>query len=510
MSNPLPQLFFSGTTTALDLFDFGAALAGTATTPLALDLINALGDAGAEDAEQVTLSIRGRAVGDTDFSVDYRPCAERWFQVQIVTALNGAPTVSYPWRAWGKGRPFVVPFPIAAGQGYTIQVRAVLPPGEQDLQGEFSLTLKWGTHSEPLEEGGHAAGVRGILTGLGDGEATFLVAGFALAASLVPDNNVQLGDGDAIVDGLPLTLLAGPLATTAADGAAVTLTSGNAYWDTLSLGPAGIVETKSLQGAAPLSPSLRLPHPAGTALLGWIHRPQSGGIASGDIYPAHEFGLFALTGSGLTRTLGAGQALTDDYLVTYQRPISITWPPSATAARVWLVGVNGAQVVTSTPAPPSSRALPLWEAATSSSDITALTDLRTYPRTRRVELRFRFGAVLSAGQYAYATTPDEGRLLLRLPGPVLATLDDLGSVAVAGASVFDLEMWTGSAWASIFATSPDRRPSIAYNAADLGAYGKPVTTILPARTRLRAKVAAIPTASVAPSGAELLLFGEVE
>jgi hypothetical protein len=510
VSSPLPQLFFSGTSTLLDSFDFGSVIGGATSAPFALDLINAMGDAMAEDAEQVTLSVKGRAVGGTDFDANYQPCAERWFQVQVTAALNGAPAISYPWRAFGKGRPFVVPVPIAAGQGYTIEVRAAVPPGENDLQGEFSPSLRWGSHTEPLEAGGHAAGIRGVLSGLGDGEASFLVGGFALTASGSPDNNVQVGDGDAVLQGLPVTILAAALATSANDGNAVALTAGNAYWDTLSLGPGGIVETKSAQGVAPLSPTFRLPPPAGQPLLGHVHRPYSGGIGSADIYQAQEFGLFALTGSGLTRTLGAGQALADDNLVTYQRPNPVTLPPSAAAARLWLVGANGAQVVTSMPAPPDPRALALWEAATSSTDITALTDLRTYPRTRRVDLRFRFGAVLAAGQYVYATTLDEGRLLLRLPGPVLAVLDDLGTAATAGATVFDVEQWTGSAWVSIFATSPDRRPSIAYNASEPRASGKPTATVLAAGTRLRTKVASVPTAAVAPSGAEVVLSGEIE
>lgn len=510
MSNPFPQLFFSGTTTPLDSFAFGSVLAGAAGAALAVDLINALGDAGAETAEQVTLDLQGRPAGSSDpFSSTYRPVAERWFEVRITAALNGAPAVSYPWRSFGRGRPFVVPAPIAALQGYTIELRAVVPPGEADLEGEFALVLTWQAHALPLDLGHHVAGLRGLLTGLGDGEASFLVRGFELSASGSPDSNIQVADGDAIVGGEPVTILAGAVATTAVDGNGDTLASGEAYPITLTLGPAGFGQTKGAKATAPLSSTAWLPVPAGELLLGKVARPESGGITADDITQGQEFGLFAMTGTGLTRTLGAGAALADDHFVTYQRPTSITWPPSAAAARVWLVGPSGALVVTPTAAPPAPRSLALWGAVTGSSDVTTLTDLRTYCRIRRAEVRLRFAAMLTVGAYVYATTPDEGEFILRVPGPVLATLDDLGTTATAGATVFDVEQWTGSAWASIFATSPDRRPSIAYNAADLGAYGYPVVTVLAPRTRLRAKVAALPTVVAAPSGAEVVISGEV-
>ena len=113
---------------------------------------------------------------------------------------------------------------------------------------------------------------------------------------------------------------------------------------------------------------------------------------------------------------------------------------------------------------------------------------------------------MSYRAYAGTTTA-----YLRIPTPVLVALDDLGGAPTAGHTGFDVDLWDGSAWNSIFPSSgtTDRRPAVAFNGAPVNRAALPEVLEIPPGSRLRCRCIAIPTAASAPIGAELVLPLEV-
>lgn len=509
MSSANPQILASGGGGPLGAVDFGTVDAASVSLTIPFEIWNSQGADDADDAREVTLNIASRPQGSSGWPATARPWTERWVRMRIVGAMGTADATVTGWSPVGMNRPFQVGV-IPTNSAKLVEMELVVPAARTGSY-DHELRLEWDSPSTALEAGHAVAGFHGVCSGIGDGDACALLAGGILAPTGTPDGNAVIGDLDYLWQGEPATLLASSftLNTTAADGATA---AGEAYWITISAGSAGLTLTKGNKGTTPLPTTTRPATPVGELLLGYLEKPFTGNVETADVVNAQAYGRFLLYGaSGLSVQVGYGDAVADDCLVHYDKPSALTLPDSTTGGLLSLIGTSGLFDVQASGAPSDPRAEPLWRFSTSAGAITTLVDLRSSPSPRRAEIRFRFDGVLAVDQLVYRTAPAAGRLYLATPLPALAILDDLGTLSVSGRTAFSVEWWNGSSWtaAPVFASSPDRRPAVAFDAPDPRGFGSPVLTMFPPGSRFRARCTEIPTGGTAPPGAEVILFAEL-
>jgi len=508
VSAPTLAFYQPGGTVPLTSFTI-AVVTGSLSAVTQFELWNANGASSGDAATEIYLEIFEQRSGETTWTQLRETTMHRWMEIQVTGATGTATPWTKTWTPVGQGRPFLVP-PIPFNSGRQMELRANFPGSA----GTDAILLQIVPHvrdsAVPVGYGSHIAGFRGISTGLGDGLRSEIIRGGALTASGTPDSNVQVGDTEWVYAGVPHVRLAGPVALSGSSASGA-LVSGEAYWATLSLGASGLTVTKSASFTTPLTVDQRPPVPGDELLLGWASLDFAGAIGSSAIYNAAVLGRFALQGIGLTRRIGPGLALVDDRIVRWDTDRPLTLPASTTGIGIYLLPAG--DPTASSSGPPDPRAVLLYRVDTDSSDVSAVTDLRSYLKTRPGVLSFRFDAVLVANAAKIRTFPGDADGALCLGRSCLAILDDLGNTATAGATVFDVQYRTGlSTWVSLFTSSgaADRRPTLAYNAAfPYQAEGKPEVLVIPKSTELRVVVISIPTATAAPSGAEVQLFFEV-
>lgn len=211
---------------------------------------------------------------------------------------------------------------------------------------------------------------------------SYVISGRALTASGTPDALVHYAAGSWLYQGTEGTDVSGGTVTlNQNDVAAAALVTGEAYRAAISQGasstPTVTKGAKALvAGAGPLYPVV----PAGEALLGFVLVSYG---ASGSVIGAANitqntitFGRYAITTTGLTATVHAGEALIGNYRQIRAVKGDVTLVASA-VNRIWLEW-TGAVTVTQTAAQPTPGALLLGTFTTSGSAVTSSTDDRIY------------------------------------------------------------------------------------------------------------------------------------
>jgi hypothetical protein len=473
-----------------------APVNGIATAAQEVHVWNDKGTAiNSDTATMFTITAYARDTGGAAFSQDDEAAASGWIEARAIgSAGTGIVDQTTPWTPIGKSM-FLALYDVPKNCTRYIEVRINIPAGFGTEAKDVLLRARWAGAAQAMPTGTYEAGAQGIVSGVGDGLATWLCSGGALTASGTPDDKVNLDDVlIGLLAGQPACTLPEAITINGTDGASASLTSGKSYWVALSQAADGsIVQTKGVMGTSPLTVTAR-PTPLPNTIA-FVEREYDGTIESGDIYDVRAFGAYLLTTStgSLTGTLSAGQALLGNSLVRHTGTQAATFVGSDTNY-LWL-RPDGTLTVNQTGAAPVERALLLWEADTNGSGVTAVRDRREYLGRQVVVIQFQKSGTLAGGDYIYSVQPGNHAKIIRpYPGSVVFAVGSLG--ATSGSTKLDIEKSVGgAAFASLWPSSGtyDGRPDIAYNASDPASRASlPEEFDLEAGCRLRAKVVNVP------------------
>jgi hypothetical protein len=490
---------------------FGTVTSGFTSASILFELWNDRGNPAANTASEVYITALVKTSSDTAFELTSDPIANGFLQCRITGIAaggTGAPSLqTQGWLPMRPGRPIRFA-DIPGDSGRTAELRLVIPVGAVTDSYTFSLQVHWKEPTSPIPAGLWASGNRGVFSGAGDGAASFLIAGGIVTPSGTPDNKTTVSDTQYRYLGVPKVLLEQQITYDQHDGAAVLLTAGKGYWATLSAGAGpGLTVTKGLAAAAPVPTTGRVPQPAGETFVAFVQVTSAAAIGSGDIdQTAQTWGGWLLYGqAGLAAKLGPGSGIVGDSIDLTEAPAALTFPDATADVRVWKIQANPDLVIQPPPAP-DPQALELWRAVTAGGLITSVKDVRRWIGPDRQKHVFRFGAALVVNAAIYLTLPGPGDRAVCLPFPVLASCDPVSGGS--GSNVFELELWNGSAWVTLFTSSgtQDRRPTLAGAGPFVSEAALPEVLVLAGFTQLRARVTAISTP--APTGAVIELATE--
>lgn len=506
------ELFETDDSTPAVSIVFGTLGAGSISATFTKHLWNGLANPVADLATGLSLTVYERqiirdpdtlaVIEITDWNQTGRATIERWVQARYTNA-DGVTN----WVPIGKGR-WLALDDLAAEEFWAVEFRKVVPGGAiSSEEREFRIVTSWESFSQSVDLGHHESGRRGILSGVGDGASSHLVSGYDATPNGTPDNTVDFSDGVAIISGIPYVDLLHTITLDGNDGAAAALTTGNEYWATISKGgQAGLIETKSAQGAAPLANSLRPAVPTGEEFVAYVRRHFDAVIEAGDIFQDtrfHDrFSVRDLTTT--TLTLNPGSALVDNRICARTGVLIATLTDDAVNT-IWLDPLTaGLFVTTGTNPPPVDRSLPLWQITLAAGVETLRVDLRSYigPREITTFTASKVGALVDEEVLGYHYHPPGRSAYIRTPLGINCSVGTTGDTS--GQTVFDLEYSTaGGAWTTVFTSfaSEDRRPTIDFDATDpVDSAALPEVVEIPGNTRLRWRVVDIPT-GVASNGA---------
>lgn len=479
-----------------------AGLTGDAWT---FELWNGKDDPAAEDAWGIELHLAERAVAASLWTTGYL-VDTRAVEFRVVAWLGTAtgPTVPTAWTPAGTGLPYRLGATLPGDGGARIESRAAATAPDYDTR-ELRLRVRFNEARTPLVEGWHESGNRGVLFGLGDRNATFLVSGGIVAAQGTPSDSVDISETAGVMEGLPVLALADAflIDDEASDG---TVPGGGAHWKALYLGPSGVEAVAGvLSASSPAGIELRPTAPPG--FLAYVHKAEGGVVESGDVYQDERvLGRFALEVSGLEATLHPGVAFVGDNRVTFNRTRVFTLPDTEADVRIFLT-TAGLVFVSTDGTAPEPRALLLYSMETDGAGVVAgsLVDWRADGSPRAREIRLSLPGVLGADQAAVATLRHG---LLIDPGlGVSFSFADPGGGTGAG-TVVDLARWDGAAFVSLFAGDTARRPEVPFS--EIGpASAVPDVLVLSPGDIIRARIVSLPSGGAAPENGELLIQGEI-
>lgn len=471
---------------------------GVATAAQTVHLWNDKGGtAGSDDATELHLTCYTRDQGDTTWSQTHDAAAYGWVRVQAVgSGGTGAPAAHLTGlTSIGLSRQLnLLDLP---SNGYrSIEVSVLVPAGVGTQAIEVKLVARYAEVSESLPDGAFESGGMGVRSGLGDTTSSYIVTGGAITETGTPDAYANVAAVWWVHEGIPLCIdkEAVELNQTGSSGS---LTAGQAYWATLSLGAAGTVTvTKGVRAVA--ASAVKAAVPAGELLLGYVKVLYQAGtsvIATADITQADRlFGGFAAVTSAasLSVTLHPGSALIGGRLVTITGTRTVTIG-ATDETWIWLTPA-GATTTSLDGVAPVDRSLLLYRMTTDGSGVTISRDCRSWIGRPLHSLRAGKSGTLAANDYSNIIIyPGRTPGLVRPVAGWQWSLGDNG--ASSGNTKLDAEFSdAGGAWTSLFPSSAttDLRTTIAHDAADPTSEGTTETLTIPARCRLRWKVIAVP------------------
>lgn len=512
----LIEFFDTDDTTPLPaLLGFDDLSAGTPTSETEVHIHNT-GDA---LATAVQIYVLARTPGDPNpalatFSLDHPVAAQHVIEVRAdgVTG-TGTEDQETSLTPVGKGRTLSL-LDISTTGGRILFVRANPKPGLGITACEVKLVVAVNRVSTALYGGHFESGAQGVLTGTNDGSFSHLFEGGVITAAGSPDNTFLVSDLRLVHKGIPLCLLANTVTTNGNDSAAAALTSGEAYWITVSAGAgaaSGVTVTKSVKGTSPLDEADRPAIPSGELLLGYIERKETAVISSGDIDQTDiAYGFLRPSSSVLNALISGGLALVDNALVI--QPSTTTVPLTATKDNYVYMRSSGTfevSVVTigAAPVKPADRALLVAMYTTDGSGVTAMKDLRPWA-SKRMWLR------LEADNASGFAANDLGRVEMfpsQVDGyiphgddAIVTALDASG--ATSGSTIVDVQYSNGGGtWTSIYTSGSGKRPTVAFGAGDPTA-SAPFAEVrkVTRNSRWRAKILAVPGSAPAKQATVLV------
>lgn len=498
--------------------------AGLTSDVVTIEVWNAKGDATADVASGVSLSVFESAATLGEWNQRGRATLERWTEARLVDVIGDALPQTTAWTPFGTGRPFLMN-PIPPNSARVLEVRSAPPGGVSTYDADFLLSADWQRPALALGMGFEEAGIRGIRSGIGDSLQSFLVEGGDVEQDEAgPSADVTLSDATWLYKGTPKQDLVRTLTFTAValDGA---LAANEGYWAAVTRGASSTVPTvtKSNKGADPLSVDARPEPPAGEVFLAWVYVTDALQIEAGDIYQddrAYGRMLLYWPVGGLNAKVGTGEAVADNFHNRYETPRDVALDASQATLSLWLLP-NVGQLATSIDGlPPADRALLLWEGATDADGVTASRDMRRILAGRVEQIRFRFDGEVTAAfgdepaREVHAVYEGEARAWLRVPEAITVAIDAHGT-ASAGRTAFDVLRWIGpnpddfETLFTDFATE-DRRPAVSFDDQELSNRdARPQILSIDPGTRLKCVVAEAPAGGTGAAGAEVVLSLEV-
>lgn len=447
-------------------------------------------------------------IDGTAYSFGQPALDDHHVEARIVEGI-GQTVSATPWTPIGTGRWLAVP-PIGNGLGIRFEVRLSPPATAPSASHRFKFQVR-SRSMRPIPLGISEAAADGVLHGIGDGTYSALYSGGVLAENPGgADEFVELSDTSWIYQGAPYALLVQLVELTDVDGDSATLASGESYIALFSLGTGVTVTKGSKSAGTPTAPEA----PAGEIVLGTALRHFDAIVENADIEATAQAGFFGWSASGLTATLGPGDALVDNRLIHLDGVSQASLTASETN-EVWLQ-VDGTLAVTIDGTRPGGRSAWLYTAVTDGSGVTSLIDRRRFVGGQLRPMALVFDGEIAANSAARGAVETNRPLYLLPQRPVQAWLHDGGASLTGGATLLDVEYSVaGAAWVSLFTSSgtDDRRPSIDFDDTTLeDRDAVPEVVAIPAGARVRARANGVPTGGggeTLPGGFTVVLRGVI-
>lgn len=481
---------------------FDDLVAGMESDERIVHLWNAKGATSGEPLRNLRLVILARNAGDATplVSTGHVFLSQRWFRVHLLEGAGEVLAVETELVALGDGAYLVcpdVPFNSALYVAVSVRVPGTFE-GSVDVEAKLQVV---NDNALPLGSGHSEFRADGVLLGLGDGAFSGLFVGGEVTAAGTPDNTVAVAYAGGVDAGVPYGVAAAVETLNNLDSASAALASGQEYLFLVSVSAAGRAITKGLKAA--IGSAARPTVPPGEQPLAFARRQFDGIINSIEIEDVRSFARYRWSDSALIGTVSAGQALVDNAWAMTSTPQSTEALPDDSTTTAWLGRTGALSIGTTAPRP---RSLPLYEVDTVGGVVTAVHDLRGFVGAAPTPITLRLGAVLAEDLVSPVALVTGNRPLLLDPEFAAAVaLDDTGDTLTAGESRIDVEYDPdGSGWESVFGDG--EMPSVPFDAVTVRACS-PTTCVIPAGSRIRARVDAIPTGTAAPSGATVILLG---
>ena len=480
------------------------AIPGTPSAAQEVHLWNQQGGSTADTALNLALQV---LVSDGSTSVFYasgKPAVDQlWIQAQILGVEGAAIGLPTAWTPLGNGA--MLPLPdLPANSAVKLRLR-VSAPASADPPSVVSVL--WRILSSPVVPvgSGFVSDPDGVLSGLGDGTFTGFLVGGVVTESSTPAATVEVPYLAGVVEGVPIAVAAITEALNANDGASVALAAGQEYQALLAIAASGLTVTKGVLASAGTSVPPGIP--ADVVPVAMVVRPFSAVIVNANITMLTQLSRFGISTSGLITTLSQGQARVGGNLARQTGTQQVTLTASTTN---WLwIDSDGFVEATPTADRPSPLSSLIYELDTDGSSVTAIRDRRIFigPSLRR--LRLRFNATLAAAAVSEPEVLEDPRAVMIDPErPATLALDDLGSGLTGGETRIDIQCSiAGGSWVSIFAIAADML-RVAFGATNpVTNSASPATVLLPAGSRIRARIDAVATGGspVQPAGATVIL-----
>jgi hypothetical protein len=509
MAAPQIEYWNSTGTAELTSLAFEVPTPGTPTAAQGVRIYNQKGGVDAETARNLRLVVLARAPGETYYLAAGRSYLdERWPEARIVGSVGDVVAIATAWTPLGAGGVLALP-DLPKDAAVRVEVRLNVPMTGMDNGAPVALEILLRTFDQaaiPAGWGLSDAACDGVLAGIGDGSFSGIFVGGDVLEAGTPDNTVEclfFGGADA---GIPYGIAPETLTLSNLDGNGAALAGGQSYINLLSVSVDGWTETKGAKGTSPEPPTL----PAGEEAVAYVTVPFSAVITDAEIENVWVACRYKLTAAGLIGTLGPGQTLVDNSLQRHTYPQSLSFTASATN-RVWQTRA-GSPAVTTTATPPAPRALLLYEVDTDGSGVTAIRDRRIMvgPRSMRMVLAFLQEAMAEDDPSTLEMVDGNRDLLIDPEFPGAFALTDPGDTPTSGETRADLQFAApGEAWASVFPDA-DSMPAVAWDADDPTASEcQPTVCVIPARSRVRAVIDGVVTATSPPGGGAFILSGWV-
>jgi hypothetical protein len=477
------RIVTTATTTTLPEIDFGE-LAGPVESSVApFDLLN--DGAAAETAVDCGLYAEESDDGGVTWYSGVISNG-RWLQVRATgQSGTGITPQSTSWVPVGVGARLYLS-PIPANCRRVLEAKLVVPAGNATASKKIRIIAFRSENVTPLPAGTHESGQRGVLSGTGDPEQTYLLTGGAVTATTpTADGNINIAAVQWVEQGTPHSHYGGTRAISAS-------ASGNARWVTVSLGAAWPPTlTASAEVTAPAPVGDRPALPAGEAFVCFVHR-DDGTIIQDDIYTdAQVHAPFGLDLDGLDFVLGPGRSLANNALIRRDQSQTGSLTDDQVTVIYQSPTTGGLLQVESGDLPVELRALPLWE-VTAASGVTTARDLREFLGPRVLTFDALFTGTVAVNDARY-WQPVNRTLFVRLPHGCDIAAGSIGARA-SGNLELELERYTGGSWSNSLFSDSAKRPKLAFDASPpvATAFAPDVVELAP-MTRLRWRVAALPS-----------------
>lgn len=481
-------------------------LAGTASTPLEVQVINNKNGVGASDLINARLRALFRDPGETEFVGAIDEWADRhYLEIRIETGGWNTSFAQSEWVRVGADATFELPV-LANDEGVKLAIRLNAPVDAQADTKEFTLRIEQ-SFGEATSVGLSEATKQGIYLELNDKRGTTLLqsGGNSVENPGGQDQNVQIQDSVWVSLGNVYAelqqLLNHPVAA-----------SGKVRYDLAHLNSSGsLTRLAGSEIDPPLTEADKPAVPYGAVGLYYVSIDDAGPISNAKITDIRQLGGYGFSSSGLTVTLGPGKAVIGNSRITSQGEIQVVLSASSTSY-IWLNRAGNLDV-TSDLTPVGNWPILLYKVTTDGSGVTDTVDLRSWTGIRPQIITFEWlgeaTVDFSVGDYRYAQLHSNfgGQIYPLLPIVAAIGTQVTGS-GLSGSTKFVVEVERSGSWVDLFVSNASE-PEIAYDATDLRSTAAiPETYDIPANARIRAKVDAVPSGTVTtnPTYPTLSLF----